>query len=311
MRSTSEINRLTLAERCKKILAGLRSASTIDRSKVMSGQGLEQVIKHGWPQFRAVLARSSYAEIIESQLAGITRLGPPRARFDDPADRLEVLLQATALYNEFAEKYPQAGDHPVGIKRDGKLELRGKTVKDNASFLTKFYFAIPVRHAPAVFRCLFDALKTNDVLKDIVFSLNFRALNCLDIYETNVIIIYAFGKDPRLLKNICEAIQLARSSRPEIWEPPRPGDLALAKSWMLAEFLIPLCDNVAFVELEANLSWDDHFLPRLRSELLGGNAFKNLNQLAEFLKKWTPEKPGEFTWTPRKYHMPPLLSLPH
>ena len=169
MASTSETNRLTLAERCKTIWAGLRSASIIDRSMVLRGQGLEQVIKHGWDQFRAVLTRSSYAEIIESQLAGITRLGPPRARFDDPADRLEVLRQATALYNEFAEKYPQAGDHPVGIKRDGKLELRGKTVNDNASFLTKFYFAIPVRHAPAVFQCLFDALKTNDVLRTSFF----------------------------------------------------------------------------------------------------------------------------------------------
>jgi hypothetical protein len=172
------------------------------------------------------------------------------------------------------------------------------------------------RQAPEIFESLFYSLRNKGVMSGpIILTLNLESYQGESLdrsFETNTIIIYAYGKDDKFMTGIMEAIKDAKNKNPELWKLSS-SDLIKNKKFTIQDFEIPLDDTTAFVEMRNRESY--HVLEHrmLVEEITGlpmpSNYYKKttLDNLLTKFKQWSPKNPCIIPGTSRYKYMPGLI----
>jgi hypothetical protein len=264
-------------------------------------RGLKAVIQHGWNEFGSSLLTVSYSDIFRQQTREIDRLRslPATPAACSQPDFKAAETEADRIGARLQELYPHEGSAPFyAFAEDNKYWVAGKQKGEDYP-LTRIYIGQRIDTAPDTFNRLIKELQSRGCLAFIDIALNreifFPGESSL---ENNAIIIYVMKNDREVLRNVCQAIEAA-----QVDSGLTAAERARLKEDNIRDFLVPLADNVAFVEMENNRSYHFETRHRLFIEIFGRTPFLSKLSLAEIqqvLDLWSPENPGFFQGKPQR-----------
>lgn len=297
------------------------------QKNILEGRGLQEIPELKWKNFREVLKNLSYADIIHQQIRQIDNLkSQPQNKNTPPkwlthSQNSEAETRASGLGNKLSEQYKLDGLSSFSVFMNGKkLTTRSKKNEglSQQEFFnrptTRIYLSVLTKNAPEIYKSLFDSLIDNHCFEDkidLVLNLeNFTTNSLNESFDNNTIIIYCFGKNPPI-ENVAKAIDRAKKSNPRLWGLSKP-DLIKTKEKNIKEFMIPLDDTTALVEVGNVDSYHARSGGNILFEITGKPVAERitLNELEEEFKKFNPNKPGLFSEqqiTNRKRYMPALV----
>jgi len=277
-----------------------RSCSDL-REDIIAGQGLRVVAQHGWAEFRAALLTISYGMIFARQAKEITALQPLASPLGpiDPGTVKAAETRADQLGARLQSLYPRESVHPFySFKVPNKYWLAGKQ-KGNDFPLTRIYIGQRIDQVPGTFARLFTELEKRGCLPFLDLALN-REIFFPDgnIVHNNAIIVYVMHNDRPILRSVCDAIAAAQVDL-HLSGPDR----ACLKEQNIRDFLIPLAEVVAFIEMKGNVSYHTTIRHDLYIEMFGRTPYLrklHLEEIQQLLDRWSPDNPGVFQGKPQQ-----------
>ena len=295
----------------------LSSEAIIGRENILEGRGLHEISRVGWAEYRRRLAEIPYGEIAKREVEKIKSLRRDSAGvkwyeegFIIKKNR-EAFQRVQELSKWLTTEYARNGPFSFfagqsnkkltvqGRKEGGMCTKEGDPIDHHC---TRIYFTVPTMNSPEAFKLLFSHLVDAGVMDRISLTLNLETFqgDFEKLSQDNTLIIYIFQNNPDLLTRVCKAIAQAKSSSTKEWEM---GSSAIAhvKESMLKNFEIPLDDTTAFVESDNSGSYHSNYRPYMYHELTGSDPANPvpLDELVSDLKRYTPEKPGKFSYYPQ------------
>lgn len=271
------------------------------REQLISGRGLKAVGQHGWQVCREELLRASFSEIFRTQVREITALRQLclQTDADEQVDMKAAEVKADRIGAGLQAMYPFESTIPFyGFAEENKYWLIGRRHGKDYP-LTRIYIGQHVNSAVDNFVRLIRELESRGCLPYMDIALNreifFPGGNPL---ENNGIIIYVMSSEREMLRNICQAIEAAR-----VDSALTAAERAQLKENNIRDFLVPLADNVAFVEMNGNVSYHTTVCVDLFRAMFGRPPYFNKLNLAEIqqeLDRWTPDNPGFFEGKPQQ-----------
>lgn len=282
---------------CRHIdLASIARPPRTLRDQIITGQGLKATVKHGWERFRETLLSVSYGELLQAQLPRITvRQSPLLA--DQRLGRAEAVAAESAadrLGADLVASYPFAGKGPFySYAETNKYWVCGKE-KGQQFPLTRIYIGQKAGLATETFSRFFTELNRQGCLSRLDLALNRD--ECFDpagpVLINNAIIIYVMKSDLAVLPDICRAIAAA-----EVDLGLTAAERARLNEDNLRDFMVPLAETAAFVEMPGNNSYHADARNYIFRELFRRPAFMGELSLAEMRRefdRWSPDNPGYF-----------------
>lgn len=268
--------------------------------KIEDGQGLEVIENIGWEKYRQTLEQVPYARIFEKRsqkIQGINQ-NAPEDNWVTSHHNIDADKRAGDLSRKFQSGFTKDTGNPfiVEIEGDTKLWVHGsESNPDNKKFLRRIYLDIPTQNLPEVFDLLSNSLIENDLMRHIQIAMNLESFDDSDQYSaSNAIVIYISGDKPELMTKIAEIISQVKQDNEDLFTRPDWAK-ALATKAAVGELMIPLDDDIAFVEQTGEASYHAQILPQIYKELglnLGVNS-SNLDDLYRNIKPFSAQRPGE------------------
>ncbi|MFA5114262.1 MAG: hypothetical protein WC529_08210 [Candidatus Margulisiibacteriota bacterium] len=255
---------------------------------------MKAVTEHGWEQFRPTLLSISYSELLRAQLPRIASFQLPL-----PANRpLGQVAAASAekaadrLGTDLIARYPFNGKDPFySFAEPNKYWICGKE-KGQEFPLTRIYLGQKAQFVSEVFTRLFTELKKRGCLSRLDLALNRDESFDPDgpVLLNNAIIIYVMKSDLAVMRNICLAIAAA-----EVDLGLSAAERAHLTEDNIRDFMVPLADTVAFVEMPGNNSYHADARNYLFKHLFGRPPYMGKLSLTEIQRefdRWSPADPG-------------------
>lgn len=286
------------------------------REQIVSGRGLKVVIQQGWHTFRNSLLAISYSEIFRQQTAEIEALQKlsllPKPISQEKIKTAEVRADQLAI--KLQSQYPKEGKVPFYASAESdKYWVLGKQ-RGKELPLTRIYIGQRIDNAPETFDRLIKELEIRGCLAFIDIALN-REIFFPDgrSIENNAIIIYVMKNNREVLRNVCQAIETA-----QVDSGLSAAERAQLKEDNIRDFMVPLADNVGFVEMNSYDSYHTTIRQDLFKEIFDRwSPWRDKLSLAEIQEKhdrWSPEDPGFFQGKYQKrihYGDKPILYPPN
>lgn len=301
----------------------------VSSENVLEGRGFEEIERIGWQKYRAALVNLSYGDIVEKQVSQIKQLEAQQEyktgktpEWITHEQNVEARGRARNLSSEFSEKYSKEKllTYYSYQDRGKKVFVNGKNIevddKNNpiGRPVTRFYFSVPTKSSPEAFKSLFTSLVDEGVMGKIQLALNlenYQGESLDKSFENNNLVLYAYGENPQLMEKITKAITRAKRSSPDAWQLSATNT-AKAKEEMVKDFMIPLDDTTAFVEMDNLRSYHADVRGHVYYELLGEMPHMKKTSIDEFAKKVkerTANTRGVLSEFPkRKRNMPALVT---
>lgn len=230
--------------------------------KVIGGKGIEVVNETGWENYRKMLDLLGWSQLAESQISSIKYLkerSKKEASTIPNDEAMETRARIRNYVKETRDKYPRTSNLPyfaaseVDTTDTGKkLTIWGKDVpKFGKEKTTRIYMALTEVGMRFAFDALREELAQNGAINKMILALNLETLQNADPNEVdnNAVIMYVPDSNPEVLTKICQAIKAAKEKQPNAFKLTAK-QLASVKTGSTAEFMVPLDDTTAFVEVE-------------------------------------------------------------
>lgn len=314
--------------------------SPLDIKNVLRGNSLELISRIGWEKYRKLLESLSYSQFIADGLKEISQLETASQVEQQPLNEVvlqqnkEAGLRAEGLMNNMEQEFARSKGLTYFCKNSeggNKFFALFRGSDSEQKKVTRFYVGINNRNAPEIFQSLFEELAKQDGLgntdlalyKSNIIGGAEESFNDIDV-QVNNIIIYVKNDNPETFNMVSNAITSSKKNHPEIWNLSM-GDKAKLKRQYLSDFIIPIDDNVGFVEMSGVNSYHIDARVGIYRQLLGESIQYSegisLEERSKILAEYGPANPGFFgkmmitgreVWTinareRRRKYMPALL----
>lgn len=231
--------------------------ASLDRWRIIAGEGLEVIKARGWKEYRDALENLSWEPFANTQIRQISELGK-RAKTEpplqvSPSESATTRNKILQYADESVQKYPKEGPKQYSVvKDDKKLYFYGKEVPAfGKEKTTRIYMALREGAFTFGMEALREQLEVNGALNKMLLVLNLEAIqgDNPNGADNNAIVMYIPDSNPETLTKVSEAILRAKQEKPKVFELTS-DQLANAKAESTAEFMVPLDDTTWFVEVE-------------------------------------------------------------
>lgn len=310
--------------------------NTPDAWKIIDGEGLKVINEKGWIEYRRQLDGLTWEPFANTQIKQIRDLRE-KAKSEIPYkyDSYDVMLTRQKIrkyVEETRQKYPEDATLPYFAPSDKtshpekKLTIYGRQRPDfGKEKTTRIYMAIPENGMQYCFEALREELAANGALEKMILALNLEVLDNKSPatrVDNNAVIMYVPDSNPDTLTKISKAIAKAKQKQPVAFRLSS-SQLAYAKLWSTAEFMVPLDDTTLFVEIERQQGGQNYHqgvFASMRKSIYRGydpvvDGLPNMVIYKESLEARRPEKRNSAKITdpysgkplPRRLAMPGLV----
>lgn len=289
--------------------------SSIDPEGTIGNPNTLELIKQiGWTKYREQLSKMSYTQIIRSQQPTTELVdGSEEAAWYRKNQIQQENIAELVIVNQEFPKLEDTEQAHFWRQGDKKIWMQGEYLPSDESLMTRIYLACPTKRVWEVFNGLCQKSHESGIARNIQVALNlenFQGESLAKTFEGNNIIIYIKGKANSGLMTKLAEILLEAKQQVEDWQMSEDA-LASNREETLRAFMIPLADQISFVEMPNGSSYHTTACGLIQQNFglshFGRSTPPPLSEYISRMEKWGSAVIDEARMPYRHANMPALV----